>query len=253
MLAYGQQFALEKNSFPPVSFVIPAHNEAKYLRPTLAAIQKLVRQLQLEAELIVVSDASTDETVAIAREAGARVIEVELRNIGAVRNVGAAAASHECLFFIDADTVVPQRTVELALQHFEAGGIGGGARVDLDEPQKVSTFKYCIYMLVVMVWQVLGHWAAGCFMFCRKSAFDHFGGFNEEMLAAEEYGFSRNLKKLGRFRIVHHPVITSSRKFQDYSLWQLLWAIVQLGIGPLMFRNALKSRGSLGIWYQTER
>jgi glycosyltransferase involved in cell wall biosynthesis len=237
----------------PISIVVPAHNEGSYLKETLNALTSAVEELKelgVEAEIIVVNDSSTDQTAEIAREHGVRVTNVELRNIGAVRNAGAKLARHNWLFFVDADTVVPARTLREAMEHLAQGGIGGGANVDLDGQQPLPWIKQCMYLGLVTIWLKIGGWAAGCFMFCRKDAFDSFGGFDEQFFAAEEYFFSTQLKQRGRFRLMKTPVITSARKLYNYSTFQLF----QAGIKPfLKFGSPFKSREGLDIFYQDQR
>ena len=70
--------------FSGVSFVVPAHNEQHYLQATLEQLNKIAGKLLTDFEIVVVNDASTDSTPQIAADNGARVIDVELRNIGAV-------------------------------------------------------------------------------------------------------------------------------------------------------------------------
>ena len=172
--------------FQPVSFVIPAHNEAKYLRATIHCLQVAIADLSLNAEIIVVDDASTDETAEIATAQGATVIPVQLRNIGAVRNAGAAAAKHRWLIFVDADTLVPSATIEASLRNLSRGDSGGGARVTIPNAESLFFLKRWMFYAVVLVWQIMGRWAAGCYMVCRKDLFEEFGGFDENYFAAEE-------------------------------------------------------------------
>lgn len=235
---------------PSVSFVIPAHNEAKYLPATLEAIDVACRQLELTFEIIVVNDTSTDETASIAEDFGARVINVSLRNIGAVRNAGARVAKFDHLIFVDADTIVPTLTLQQTLDAFASGSIGGGARVDISKDRPLPTINYLIYLAVYFGWQIMGRWAAGCYMFCLKDQFDDFGGFDENYYAAEEYFFSRNLKARGNFTLVRQFVITSSRKLHAYSCWQF----VRLLTRPMLAgRQLLRSKVGLEILYDDPR
>ena len=84
----------------PLSIILPAHNEAVNLRPLL---EKLTVQFP-DAEIIVVNDGSTDETVEICRSFGARVVThpYSLGN-GAAVKTGARVAQGETLLFMDAD------------------------------------------------------------------------------------------------------------------------------------------------------
>lgn len=51
-----------------------------------------------------------------------------------------------------------------------------------------------MYIAVVLGWQVIGGWTAGCYMYCRKELFDSLGGFDEDYFAGKELSFSRQLK-----------------------------------------------------------
>ena len=239
-----------EHSFPPISIVIPAHNESGYLPQTLGALQQTIDRLQLTAQLIVVNDSSTDDTRLIAENEGAEVVDVELRNIGAVRNAGAARAVHDWLFFLDADTELPDKTLVQALTALQNGAAGGGAHVSIPDEHKISLIKLIMFYAVKVGWQAIGRWAAGCFMFCRRDVFESFGGFDEQYFAAEELFFSREVKRRGPFRIVRHPVMTSSRKLQNYSTLQLIRFIV---LPFTQLRSSLQSKIGLELLYQDER
>ena len=103
---------------PSVSVVTPAYNAAHFLRKSLG----MLRHSTLDPhELIVVDDGSTDHSVAVAREHGAIVIQTEGRRGPAkARNLGAAKATGDILYFIDADVVVKPDTIERIVAAFEA-------------------------------------------------------------------------------------------------------------------------------------
>ena len=250
MYAEGRFIDQSMPEFEPISIVIPAHNESKYLKNTIQALQKAIADVVCEAEIIVVNDDSSDDTADIARSMGVRVIDVSLRNIGAVRNAGAKVARHEWLFFVDADTLVPAETLRQSLQAMAQGDVGGGARVDMSDEQPIFFVKRIMYYMVVLVWNIIGGWAAGCFMFCRKELFDSFGGFDEEYFAAEELFFSKELKQRGKFRLAKYPVVTSARKLHNYSTWDLIKFVST----PLFqFTQMLKSRKGLDLLYEDNR
>lgn len=87
-----------------MSIIVPAHNAGRYLEKCLAALRQESDQ---GTEMIVVDDASTDDTGKMAESMGARVFRME-RNAGPsrARNFGARQAAGEYLFFVDADVVV---------------------------------------------------------------------------------------------------------------------------------------------------
>src|SRR5262245_46069101 len=115
-----------------ISFVVPAHNEEHYLARTLAAIHTAARDVGEPYEVIVVNDASTDRTAAIAREHGARVLDVHNRHIAATRNAGAREARGDILFFVDADTQPNPSVVRAGLRALAQGAVGGGCVFQYD-------------------------------------------------------------------------------------------------------------------------
>ena len=117
------------HAHPPVSFVVPAHDEARLLGATLDALHGAAIALELSHEVLVVDDASTDATAGIASDHGARVLRVEHRHIAATRNAGARATTHPILVFVDADTLIDAPVLQAALSALEGGAVGGGAGV----------------------------------------------------------------------------------------------------------------------------
>ncbi len=80
----------------PLTVVIPTLNEAWQIAEALAS-------LRWADEVIVADGGSTDDTVAIARAHGARVIEVKGPTIAAQRNAAIAAARNQWILALDAD------------------------------------------------------------------------------------------------------------------------------------------------------
>src|SRR6202171_3539868 len=115
-----------------ISFVVPAYNEERYLGAALESIHSAAHAIGEPYEIVVANDASTDGTAALAQAAGARVVNVEHRQISRTRNSGAKAATGDPLIFVDADTRVNEAVVRAALAAMDAGAIGGGAAAVFD-------------------------------------------------------------------------------------------------------------------------
>lgn len=230
-----------------LSFIVPAHNEEPSIAAVLDAIRVAADSLPEPYEMIVVDDASSDQTAAIAAAHGARVVAVELRQISAVRNAGAKVALGEIFFFVDADTLVNAAVLHAAVEVMRQGAIGGGAGLRFDEPTPI----WVKLLLPGALW--VGRQmrlAAGCFLFASKEAFFAAGGFSEAIYAGEEIVLSRQLGRLGRFVVVEEEVLTSGRKLRTYSGWDLLCLTGRmLRAGP----GGLRSREGLGIWYGPRR
>src|SRR6478752_4782789 len=83
-----------------LSVVIPAYNEGRSIE---AVLGRVMAQLP-EAEVIVVDDASKDDTAAIAERAGARVVrQAYNKGNGAAVKAGIRAARGEVILLLDAD------------------------------------------------------------------------------------------------------------------------------------------------------
>ncbi len=232
---------------PQLSIIIPAYNEAAHIGPTVRAARDAAATLGEAYEVIVVNDASEDDTAARAAAAGARVVDVRCRQISATRNAGAAAAAGDVLVFVDADTLLPRRTLAEAWAALQRGAVAGGAPVAFDQGASAAgRFAVSLWNLTSRVM----NWAAGSFLFARKGPFDAVGGFDERYYAAEELLLSDALKRLGPFAIVGCPVVTSSRKERTHT-WTshfILLAKVVLTRG-----RCLRRRDGLHIWYDGQR
>ncbi|MGE3172364.1 MAG: glycosyltransferase [Planctomycetota bacterium] len=238
-----------------MSFVVPAHDEEAALPATLAAIAEAASGLRYE--IVVVDDASTDRTGAIARAAGAVVVRVEHRQISRTRNAGAAVARGRVLVFVDADTRVTPAVLAAVRAAVEDGAIGGGARIAFDAP--VPRWAKTVAPAFTRLYRAFGL-AAGCFLFCTRDAFLAVGGFDEAMFAGEEVQMSRALRRFARaerrrgrtarFTIVAEAVVTSARKLRQFSGWTLLRTIAWVGFAG---RRGVRDRRRLDLWYAPRR
>ncbi len=117
-----------------ISVVIPARNEAARIGALVRAVaaqDTLGRRL----ETIVVDDASSDDTVAVARGAGARVLSLqagaESGNPAIARNRGAASAQGDPIIFLDADCIPAAGWLPRLLAAHERGADVVGGSLDL--------------------------------------------------------------------------------------------------------------------------
>ncbi|TLD43544.1 MAG: glycosyl transferase [Candidatus Jettenia ecosi] len=70
-------------------------------------------------EIIVVDDASTDESPQIARQAGVQVVRMDKQSgPGAARNVGTQNARGNIYFFVDSDVVIHQNSLSCVVSKF---------------------------------------------------------------------------------------------------------------------------------------
>jgi len=230
-----------------ISFIVPAYNEEILLGPTLLALHAAAQAVGEPYEVIVVDDASTDRTAAVAEAHAARVVHVAHRQIAATRNSGAREAKGDLLIFVDADTVVNAAVVRAALQAIRDGAVGGGC--DLRFDGRLPFWGRLLVSSFRPVYRV-ARLASGCFLFCTWRAFEAAGGFDESLYAAEEAAMSQALKRQGRLIVLRETVLTSGRKLRAHSLWEVLRVLCRLAVSG---RRGVRERQGLGIWYGPRR
>lgn len=239
------------------SVIIPAFNEEKLLPATLQALGRAATEAWdkqgLRWELIVCDNNSTDQTAAVARAAGARVVFEPVNQIARARNTGARAAQGKWLVFMDADSQPsPGLLAEVAGAASQSKTAGGGALLQFDA-------SACWGHWAMRFWNLCSRtlkWAAGSFLFCRAEAFRALGGFDETLFVSEEIDFSRRLKRWAkehRQRVVildGHPLLTSGRKTHLYTLGDHLRF---MGRSFYLGTRLCRSRQHCGIWYDGRR
>ena len=231
-----------------ISFIVPAHYEEAWVGRCVAAIRDGAELLGEPHEIIVVDDASSDATAAIAREQGAQVLRVEHRQIAATRNAGARQAQGDILFFVDADTLTNGPAIQSAVRVLRAGAVGGGC-VPRFEGWLPWWFRLTEPLIGPAV-RLARFLPSGAFLFCTRSAFETVGGFDEQYYAAEEVGFVAALKRQGQFAILTETVVTSGRKMRAHSFLTLARLTARLVfLGP----RGVRSRKGLEYWYKPAR
>lgn len=101
-----------------ISIILPAKNESAAIGATVAGIIALLP----DAEVIVVNDGSTDNTLEVAETAGARVVTHPYsKGNGAAIKTGARAATGEIIVFMDADGQHDPADIPRLLARLEEG------------------------------------------------------------------------------------------------------------------------------------
>ena len=230
------------------TLIIPAWNEAAYLRATLNDAQAAMQACSYQGKLVVVDNNSTDDTADIARQAGATVVFEAINQIARARNAGAEIADTEALVFLDADTTLTAELLQTGLDAIASNQIvGGGVIVELDQPpSRAARFFLNLWNGLAKRFDL----AAGSFIYCRRDAFEAVGGFSLKVYAGEEIILTRRLKRWGRkhgykFKIITDQSIrTSARKLQWYSNTQLM-----LQFFMVIVPGALYSKRLCRTWY----
>jgi glycosyltransferase involved in cell wall biosynthesis len=186
-----------------ISVVIPAYNAELFLPRCLKSI--FAQTLQPH-ELIVVDDGSSDNTVALAKELGARVISRPNGGPSAARNVGIRNASSDWIAFLDADDMwAPEKLerqaqlvrpetalVYTGIRIFDDNGIRD-ERSAIDAISARKMLRYCnpIPQSSVIV---------------RREMIVRSGGYREDVRFCEDWEMWVQLQRLGQFEAVADPL-----------------------------------------------
>jgi rSAM/selenodomain-associated transferase 2/rSAM/selenodomain-associated transferase 1 len=201
-----------------ISVIIPTLNEAGTIARTLSRLERTE-----DLEVIVADGGSHDETAALARSRGIKVIQ---SNPGkAVQmNAGAAAAAGEILVFLHADTCLPDgfsRQIVAALN--QKGAAAGAFRLSIDSTAAGIRFIECMANFRSRILRLpYGDQA----LFMKKALFDRIGGY-PEMPIMEDFILVRRLRREGKIIIVDKAVATSPRRWMHLGIFKT-WLINQL-------------------------
>lgn len=215
-----------------ISIIIPTRNEEKILEKTLLSLRKLHT---IPYEIIVSDGKSTDRTIEIAKKYADKVIVYsgeKRQTIGMARNLGAKQATGDTLLFLDADIYIsdPNMFFSKAISIFERNRELVALTVFLKVFKDVATFGdivvYWLFNRMVFVFNNIMHHGAspGEFQMIRTSTFKQVGGFNEKLVAGEDFDLFARLSKIGRTRSESSLfVLHTSRRAHRVGWLKLLW------------------------------
>lgn len=201
-----------------VSLIIPARDSSRELRECLAAVRASTTR---PAEIVVVDDASSDDTAAVTEAGGARVIRLPA-NAGpaGARNRGAAVARGDVLAFVDADVAVAPATlarlVAALARDPEVAAVFGSYDARPRAPGLVSQFRNLLHHFVHQHGDpdASTFWA-GCGV-VRRAAFDAVGGFDERPVRhfIEDIDLGYRLRRAGsRIRLERDAQCTHLKRW----------------------------------------
>ena len=102
-----------------ISFIIPAHNEEKHISQCLDSILRETSKYHHKTEIIVVNNASTDNTAHIASSfPGVVVVNEPHKGVIYARQKGFEISSGNYVVNFDADSIMPNGWLAIALEEF---------------------------------------------------------------------------------------------------------------------------------------
>jgi glycosyltransferase involved in cell wall biosynthesis len=206
------------DAIPVVSAIMPSYNSAQYLPE---AIDSVLAQTFQDWELIVVDDASTDDTQAIlARYTDPRIRLRRLhRNSGrsAARNVALGAARGRYIALCDSDDIsLPHRfarQVEFLDAHPEIDIVSSRLRLisAASVPGAVIAFPEGPEMIAARFMRGRMGVPHGASM-VRARCFERFGGYAEDLPRAEDFDLFHRFSEDCRFAIIPEILLQYRRQ-----------------------------------------
>lgn len=202
---------------PFISLIIPNRNGAATLARCL---QAALASRCPRFEVIVVDDASADDSVAVIRRYPCRLVRLE-RHGGAARarNVGAAHARGDILFFTDADCLLEEHALARAaatLVHAGPGTAVGGTYTRAPADRRFFSRFQSVFIHYNETRGARPDYLATHALAIRAAEFRASGGFREDFLPIiEDVEFSHRLRRQGQ-QLVMNPAIRARHVF-NYS------------------------------------
>ena len=215
--------------------VVPTFDRASVLS---RALDSVIEQTRLPAEVIVVDDGSTDATAELveSRFPGVRLLRQENRGVSAARNRGIEASRGEWIALLDSDDEWRPRKLERQLSALEAQPdlrichtdeiwIRKGRRVN---PRQIHAkhggwiFEHCLPLCAMSPSSIVIH----------RSIFEAVGMFNEALPACEDYDLWLRICSRYPVLYVDEPLVVKYGGHED-QLSSRIWGLDRFRIQAL--------------------
>ena len=206
-----------------ISVIVCAHNEARYLP---ACLHSLLAQTRRPDDILVVNNASTDETRAVALQIPhVRVVDEPRKGLVIARETGRLASTGDVLVYLDADCRAPLTWLE----RIEARFAADAALLALSGPYRYYDWDWWGRLLIraydftlapatqVLVKYLLriGTVFYGGNFAVRREALERIGGFDTSIeFHGEDTNLGRRLFAVGKVGLFHDCFLhTSARRY----------------------------------------
>lgn len=217
-----------------LSFVVPAYNEERYLPDCL---QSILRETAGRdgIEIIVVNNASTDRTRAVAESfPGVRVIEEPRKGLPQARQAGFLASTGRLIANVDADSRLPAGWVAQVLGNFAKDPdlvSLSGPLVYYDLSPRESLLVRVFYTTAWMTYALnryvlrVGSMVQGGNFVLRRDALERIGGFNLALtFYGEDTDLARRLPEVGRVSFTFDlKMFSSARRLKKEGIFTMAW------------------------------
>ena len=215
-----------------LTIVIPCKNESKTIETTLVLINA---QNGIEGVRVIVADSSNDGTTyrlenRLNDDFDLTVIQGGLP--AKARNNGAKRVETKFVLFMDADIfILDPNLLKVAIKTMINSDIDL-----LSTKVRTSNGKYNYvfkaFDIIQRLVKPISPFCLGGFMLMRTSKFNELGGFDEDVLVAEDYLLSKKIKP-SKFKILNNKIYTPPRRFDNKGIFYM----TKLMVGSFLNRG----------------
>lgn len=205
-----------------VSVVIPAYNEEKYIKNSLSSLSRSAQKTDINYEVVLVDNNSTDKTVDIAKtfknDMNLRIISETRQGRGAARARGFEEAKGDILISADSDAIFYEGWIETLVTELKGDVVVVTTSCKIVDCASLTNviFNFGQPISMVLYRIMFGHyWFSGFGSSILKSAYKRSGGFNPTLQAQEDLDLSFRVAKFGKIKFINKPVIFSGRRFKN--------------------------------------
>ncbi len=197
--------SLHNVKYPLISIIIITLNEEEF-------IERLLKTLHdtKDIEIIISDGGSIDRTARVARNYTDKVIVGE-KGRGRQLNAGAALATGDILWFLHADSIVPDNYKNHILTAMKKPGVVGGA-FTLDIYSELSSLQF-ISRVVSLRSKISRIPYGDQGVFVKRDVYEKMNGYKDIPLM-EDIEFGMRLKKEGKIHLLKTTIKTCARAWE---------------------------------------
>jgi succinoglycan biosynthesis protein ExoA len=244
----------QNNKEPFISIVVPVLNEEKNLPRLFKSFEKLTYPKN-NYEIVIIDGGSTDKTVEIAKNFGAKIYKNPLKLRGAGCQIGIEKALGEYIFFTDADCEVPFNWIEGLVKYLnknKIAGVGGPNQT----PKSDSDFSKAVGEVILLLTKGGARYGfsskkvveifhnSGCNAAYKKKAIIEVGGFNKSLVTCEDEELDFRIREKGYTLLYVPNVLVDHYRRPTYK--KIFEQARRYAIGRA---QAIKLHPKMGKWF----
>ena len=219
-----------------ISIIIPTLNEERFIQRLLESIKK---QSFKKFEVVVVDSSDNNKTINIVKKYSKffklKIIKSN-KNTSFQRNIGAKKSLYDLLVFVDADSILKKNVIKNIVKEVKYKKISSGAAYTYALSNKIL---YKLYYFIFRIYTTIFYRLDGVnggLIFCEKSIHNKVGGFDESIVLAEDYEYTKKLIRNSKFKLMNNLVVkTSIRRFDHEGKLVLPIKLIAAGLYRILF------------------